>query len=285
MFKDELFGEKSIRLIILILVAVLSFSVISPYVSKPANRTNAINTLDDQKLTAMGLTATVSSAAFLVSALPDDTGTSLADELDDLSSILMAIVCVIYMEKFLLTTTGMLSFSILIPLSCALLGINLYKPSKTLQSWAVKLLIFAFLLFVMVPTGVKLTNMVEETFHESIALSFNAVEQYSQEVEDNDDEDKGRLQQIISDIGDGVTRMIDTAKNLLSALTDAIAVLVITTCAIPILTVLIFVWGIKKLFGYEIEKHFGYEIKLPSVKQLPHLSSRFKHSKQPKLSE
>jgi len=262
MFKDRSTGAKLIWLIVLLLVASLSFGVISPYVSQPANRTNAINTLDSQKMTAMGLTATVSSTAFLISAIPDDTGSSLADELDDLSSILMLIVCVIYLEKFLLTTTGLVSFSILIPAACALWGISLFRPGKALRAWAIKLMIFALLLFIMVPSGVSLTNMVQDTFRESIDQSFHAVEQFSDEVEDSQAaENKNSFQQFISGISDGFNRLIDTAKNLLSALTDAITVMVITTVAIPLLTVLVFAWIIKALFGYEI--------KLPSRKQLP----------------
>lgn len=263
MFKSRRTGEKLIWLIVLVLIAALSAGVISPYVSEPANRAEAIATLDDQKLTAMGLTATVTSASFLVSAIPDDTGSTIADELDDLSSILMLIVCVIYLEKFLLTTTGLVSFSILVPAACALGGISLFRPEKWLRSLAVKILIFALLLFVMVPSGVLLTNMVEDTFSESIDQSFAAVEKFSEEVEDSqtEDENTSGLKQFISEITDGVSRMLDTAKNLLSALTDAVAVLVITTCVIPLITMLFFMWLIKTLFGYQI--------KLPPPRHLP----------------
>ena len=120
------------------------------------------------------------------------------------------------------------------------------------------------LLFAMVPSGVLLTNMVEDTFSESIDQSFAAVEKFSEEVEDSENEDTAQsgLKQFISGITDGVSRMFDTAKNLLSALTDAVAVLVITTCVIPLITMLFFMWLIKTLFGYQI--------KLPPPRRLPH---------------
>ena len=50
MFKDQSVGRKLIGFIILLLVASLSIGVISPYVSAPVNRSNALETLDDQKL-------------------------------------------------------------------------------------------------------------------------------------------------------------------------------------------------------------------------------------------
>lgn len=271
MSKESPVGVKLLWLITLLLIASLSIGVISPYVSVPANRRVSVETLDQQKLTAMGLTATVTSASFLVSTLPDDTGTSLADELDDLSGILMLIVCVIYLEKFLLTTTGFVSFSILIPLACAFGAASLSRHGKPLRSWAIKLMLFALLLFFMVPSGVTVTNLVEDTFQESIHQSMNAVDQLSGDVSNSQpDENKSAVMQFISGIGDSVTRMFDTAKNLLSALTDAIAVLVITTCAIPLVTVLFFIWIIKLLFGYQIN--------LPPFRPLPHPS---KHSHLP----
>lgn len=269
MFKDRTIGQKLVCLVLLAVLAALSIGYVSPYVSEPANRADAISTLDDQKLTAMGLTATVTSTSFLVSALPDDTGTSIADELDDLSSILMLIVCVIYLEKFLLTTTGLVSFSVLIPIACALLGISLFHPGKALRVWGVKILLFAVLLFLMVPTGVTLTNMVQDTFRETIDQSMAAVEQLSSEVGAAEAEDTSAFKQFINGITDGIQRLFETAKNMLSALTDAIAVLVITTCAIPLLTLLFFLWVIKLLFGYQIR--LPHPPRLPRHGPRPHL--------------
>ena len=44
----------------------------------------------------------------------------------------------------------------------------------------------------------------------------------------------------------------ESAKNALSVFIDAIAVLIITTCVIPILVILFFLWLIKMLFGITI---------------------------------
>ena len=250
MFKSRSTGSKWVAVIILLLIASLSIGYVSPYVSDPVNRSQAISTLDEQKMTAMGLTATVTSASFLITSIPDDTGSSLASELDDLSSILMLIVCVIYLEKFLLTTTGLVSFSILVPAACVFCGISLFHPEKLFRSLGIKLMIFALLLFAIVPSGVLLTEMVENTFAESIHQSFSAVEKYADsEAEEN----QNGFMQFISGIGDSVTRVFDTVRSLLSALIDAVAVLLITACAIPLITLLFFVWLIRFLFGMQIK--------------------------------
>lgn len=262
MFKDRSLGIKLVCLILLAALAALSVGYVSPYASSAQFHSDSIATLEEQKQTAMSLTATVTAASYAVSSLPNDTATPIAEQLADLTGPLLVIVCVIYLEKFLLTTTGFVSFSILIPLSCLLFGINLFRPGETLRGWAIKVLIFAFLLFAMVPAGVTITNLVQETFQESINQTFATAEQFTDEVEVAQEQDANALVQFFEGIGQSVAKLFDMAKNVLSTLTDAIAVLLITTCAIPLLTLLFFIWVVRILFGLQI--------KLPAPKALPH---------------
>ena len=50
------------------------------------------------------------------------------------------------------------------------------------------------------------------------------------------------------------TELVESVKNALSVFIDAVAVLIITTCIIPVAVILFFVWLIKMLFGIEIKK-------------------------------
>ena len=231
MFKDHSLGLKLVCLILLVVLAALSVGYVSPYASSADFHSASIATLEEQKQTAMSLTATVTAASYAVSSLPNDTAT---------------------LEKFLLTTTGFVSFSILVPLACALFGISLFRPGEALRAWAIKVLVFALLLFSMVPAGVTVTNLVQETFQESIDQTFTTAERFSSEVENAQKEDTGAFMQFIEGIGESVIRLFDMAKNVLSTLTDAIAVLLITTCAIPLITLLFFLWIIHILFGLNI---------------------------------
>ena len=253
MFQGRAFGFKLICLILLVLFAAFSAGYVSPYASSAAFHSDSIATLEEQKQTAMSLTATVTAASYAVSSLPNDTATPIAEQLADLTGPLLVVVCVIYLEKFLLTTTGFVSFSILVPLACLLLGINLFRPGEALRCWAVKVLIFALLLFAMVPAGVTITTLVQETFQESIEHTFATAETFTNEVETAQEKNANAVVQFFEGIGESVAKLFDMAKNVLSTLTDAIAVLLITTCAIPLLTLLFFVWIIKILFGLHIK--------------------------------
>ena len=263
MFKNRSIGLKLVCLVLLVVLGALSAGYLSPFASSADFHSTSIATLEEQKQTAMSLTATVTAASYAVSSLPNDTATPIAEQLADLTGPLLVIVCVIYLEKFLLTTTGFVSFSILVPLSCLLFGIHLFRPGEMLRSWAIKIMIFALLLFAMVPTGVTITNLVQETFEESINQTFATAEQFTEEVENVQKEDTNAFVQFFENIGEGVVKLFDMAKNVLSTLTDAIAVLLITTCAIPLLTLLFFIGMIRILFGLQI--------KLPMPRRRPRL--------------
>lgn len=262
MFQDRSLGLRLVCFVLLAALAVFSVGYLSPYASSTDFHAASIATLEEQKQTAMSLTATVTAASYAVSSLPNDTATPIAEQLADLTGPLLVVVCVIYLEKFLLTTTGFVSFSILVPLACLLFGINLFRPGEALRGWAVKVMVFALLLFAMVPTGVTITNLVQETFQESIDQTFATAEQFSEEVEDAKEQDSNALVQFFEGIGESVVKLFDMAKNVLSTLTDAIAVLLITTCAIPLLTLMFFIWIIRILFGLQI--------RLPRPTGLPH---------------
>lgn len=263
MFKDRSIGLKLVCLVLFIVLAVLSAGYLSPYASSAAFHSASIATLEEQKQTAMSLTATVTAASYAVSSLPNDTATPIAEQLADLTGPLLVVVCVIYLEKFLLTTTGFVSFSILVPLSCLLFGVNLFRPGQALRGWAIKAMILALLLFAMVPAGVTITNLVQETFEESIDQTFATADRFTEEVENAQKEDSNAFVQFFESIGESVVKLFDMAKNVLSTLTDVIAVLLITTCAIPLLTLLFFVWMIRILLGLQI--------KLPMPRRHPRL--------------
>ena len=92
-----------------LLCAVLSFCVIAKYASSPTMKINAhaIQSLDDKKTTALELTAAATAASAAITLIPGDAGTPIADKLADLSSYFLIVVCAIYLEKYLVTITGL----------------------------------------------------------------------------------------------------------------------------------------------------------------------------------
>ena len=50
-----------------------------------------------------------------------------------------------------------------------------------------------------------------------------------------------------------MTDVLDSAKNALSVFIDAIAVLIITTCVIPVVVLFMFIWLIKMILGIDLD--------------------------------
>ena len=120
---------------------------------------------------------------------------------------------------------------------------------------ALKLSVFAIVISLIIPVSVKVSTLIEATFEESISKTFETVNEISEEAEEtsDDEEDANGFLGFLSEIGDKVTQLGESAKNALSVFIDAIAVLIITTCVIPIAVIFFFVWIIKMIFQVNLD--------------------------------
>jgi len=67
--------------VILLLVAILSITVIGKYASAPENHQKTITSLDEKKQTVMELTAASTVTSALITLLPGDTATPIAEKI------------------------------------------------------------------------------------------------------------------------------------------------------------------------------------------------------------
>lgn len=254
MFQDKSIQKKIVKIIVLVLIALLSVSVVSKSMSSVETHADTIATLDEKKMTAMELTAAVAVTSTAISAIPGDAATPIANQLSELTSPLLIVVCAIYLEKFLLTTIGYISYTWILPAACAILIGYVLLNKQYLLSWGTKLAIFAIAISLVIPMSVKVTNMIETTFENSIHQTFEKVEVITESAEEsNEKSDNNIFVQLITGIKDGVTNLTESAKHAISYFIDAIAVLVITTCVVPIAVLLVFAWIIKILFDVKVD--------------------------------
>ena len=130
----------------------------------------------------------------------------------------------------------------------------LFVERDAFRTFAMKLALFAVVVSLAIPVSVKVTSLIEETFAESITQTYDNADELSGEAEKSTaEEDKSGFMSFLENIGDEVTGLADNAKNALSVFIDAIAAMLITTCVIPILVILFFLWIIKMIFGLNID--------------------------------
>lgn len=259
---EILMKKKWVGVIILIVIALVSIFGISKITTSPEFHASTIDILDNKKLTVMELAGATALASTAIAALPYDATTPLAGQIIELSEYLLIIVGIIFFEKMMLTLTGYATFSFLIPISCIMFAIYLYWKNDILKSLATKLLIFGLVIFMVVPISVKVTDIIETTFDSTITQTIESSKNLSFETEKEEKvkkEDEGfwnglvtGAQNAISSIGNGISNILDKCKNILNNFIDAVAVLLITSCVIPVLVLLFIVWIIKMVLGINI---------------------------------
>ena len=227
-----------VSILIPLLCALLSFCVIAKYTSSPTMKINAhaIQSLDDKKTTALELTAAATAASAAITLIPGDAGTPIADKLADLSSYFLIVVCAIYLEKYLVTITGLAAFKLLIPIGCILLSLCFGFKKDLGRTIACKLVLFGLAVYLVVPVSVRVADLIDATYGASMENTIASAKQATDEIK----------------VEDTVTGAKVNLENTLNRFIEAIAVMLVTSCVIPILVLLFFVWLVKLVLGVNI---------------------------------
>lgn len=259
---EKLNSKTIISVVALILVAILSIFVIAPFASSAKTHANSIKTLDEKKITVMEITAATAGSATALAAIPGDATTPVANQILKLSSYLLIVIGAIFLEKVLITLTGFVAFKFLIPIACLLYAIYLFAEKDFFKNLAVKLAIFGIVISLVVPVSISASNLIEKTYKDSINQTVeeaknaqNEVNQAeSEETEEKSGWDKftSNVKEGISNIGDTASKAIKKGEELLNKFIDAIAILLITSCVIPIVVLFAFVWLVKIIFNVNV---------------------------------
>ena len=261
--------RKRVRLVVALVAAVaalVSFFFVGRLVSDPAFYRNTVAALDEKKQTVMNLMAASTGSSAAISLLPGDAGTPIAEKLVDLSSDFLAVLAAIYLEKYLLTIMGFTAFKVLVPIGCLLVSayclVREGRPTReVLMRLGVKLLLFGVSAFLVVPVSVRVSGMIEQTYEASITQTIQTAEQTTDAIEESADDgtstDAANPLSFLLSMPEELNKLTDAARNSLNNFIEALAVMIVTSCIIPILVLLFFVWLARTLLGIDI--------KLPAV--------------------
>lgn len=255
-------SKRNKYIIILIIIALLSIFVLSKFVTAPEFHASTIESLDDKKVTVLKLAATAAASSTALSLIPGDAAMPIANQIAELTPYFIVILGAILLEKMLISVVGYVSFKYIIPFACLLGVIYLFSKKEILRSLAIKLAIFGLVLFLAIPASIGISDLLYESYEASIDQTLKTANENQEYIEEkkNDlyEEDQnwmekigGYLSNLTSKIGINISEMIKKGEDTLSVFLDAVAVLIITSCVIPIVVILMFVWVIKILFGFD----------------------------------
>ena len=269
--------KKILFALIPIVIALLSFFVIARFTSSTEFNAKTIQSLDDKKTTVMELAAASTAASAAITLIPGDVGTPIANKLADLSSYFLIVLCAIYLEKYLVTITGYAAFKILVPIACVFFSGYLLWRKEILRVVAQKFLLFGLAVYLVIPASVKVADMIETTYASSIESTIETAKQTTDEIEsetgesgqvddkssneksqsDSDSDSKenagGFFSGLFNKVQEGVSTATANVENVLNNFIEALAILLVTSCLIPILVLSYFVWLVKMLLGLNID--------------------------------
>lgn len=238
---------------VLLVVMIFSMTVISKAASDPANHAKTLEALDEKKEDVLKLTATSAAASTAIAAIPGDATTPVANKLADLTSYFLIILMVVFLEKYLVTLTGYAAFLILIPAACVLLALGIWLSRQGLKILAAKIAVFGLVIYLIIPMSMQVSSIIEETYEVSMEETVKEAEKMTDEINDNTDSEGNILEQALSKIKGGITGLLEKGEQLLNQFIETIAVMLVTSCLIPIAVLLFVLWIVKMLFGVQVK--------------------------------
>ena len=244
-------AKKGITIALLLALLLLSFFPIAKVATNPATFKDTIQSIDEKKTLATTLTAAAAVTATTLAAVPTDVTTPLANQILELSTSLLLVVCVLVLEKSLITVMGFLSFKIILPIACLLFCFTTLVQRPAVKMLACKLVALALVLVFIIPLSVKIGDLIYEMNSATIRQLTEEVANSSDDLQ-QEEEKQSWLDKILGTIKDGVSNVKEQAKAILNKFIDAIALFIITCCVIPIAVIFVVIWLVNLLFGLSV---------------------------------
>ena len=243
---------------VLLLLAVASFLLIADKASDPNAHVSTLTSIDDKAETVLKLSAASALASAGITAIPGDTATPIAEKLADFTEYFLLILCVLYTEKYLVTILGAAAFKILIPIACLVAGVSLIRDRKNLQALAVKLAVIGLALYLVIPASLRISDMIYRAYDASIQDTVASAEALSEKTAalSEAEEDKGLIASVLERIKETASTLTDKAADTLNRFVETLAVMIVTSCVIPLLVLLFFLWVIRQLTGLDLAERF-----------------------------
>ena len=251
-------SNSSLKIILItvgcILIAALSFFFLAGILSSPETYSGIIRSIDDKVETVLKLTASSTAASAGITAIPGDAGTPIAEKLADFSEYGILILCVLYAEKYLLSILGSGVFKFIIPIACMLYPLGFFRDLEGIKPILKKIAIVSLALYFVIPLSVHISDRIYETYQASIDNTISAAEDLAEDavIAGSSAEDQNAIQRIWSALSDSASSLAERGAEILNRFIESRAVMIVTSCVIPILVLLFSLWIINQVFGFSI---------------------------------
>lgn len=257
-------GGRIVLAIVAVVAALVSFFAIGGWASNPETYASVIASLDAESNTAMGFVSSSTGASALITLVPGDAGTPIAEKLLDIGADFTIVLVAIYLEKYLLTILGFVAFKVLVPV-----GFLFVLFATLLSGWgsryrslfvssAIRLILLGVVLAAVVPLSVAASDAIRATYEFTNTQTLEAIEGDSPNAVDEQgsgavsDEAATDVQYGSYNVVEAMTDGAVELRNMFNDLVEKLAVMIVTSCVIPLLVLFFLLWVVKTLLGLNV---------------------------------
>ena len=246
-------SNSSLKIILItvacILIAALSFFYLAGILSSPETYSGILRSIDDKVQTVLKLTASSTAASAGITAIPGDAGTPIAEKLADFSEYGILILCVLYAEKYLLSILGSGVFKFIIPIACVLYPLGFFRDLEGIKPILKKIAIVSLALYFVIHLSVHISDRIYDTYQASIDTTITAEDAT---LAGTTAEDQNAIQRIWGYLSESASSFAERGAEILNRFIESLAVMIVTSCVIPLLVLFFSLWIINQVFGFSI---------------------------------
>jgi len=252
------FTEKHLRVLLAIFVMVFSIFVLSNKVPENRYIKSTIESLEESKNTVMEFSGATLATSLAISALPDDFASPFANTLADMNKYFILIFAVLFVEKLIVLEGIRISFTYIIPAACVLYIVSVFSGKEIFKSFAMKLTILGMAVVLVIPFSTHFTERVCSNYLEYVDETIEEADAGASKVNEvmaSGDENAtifDKLSDAFKTAIRGVSDLLEYFKNVVKRCVNSIAIMIVTTCVLPILILFVFKWLLKELFSLNL---------------------------------
>ena len=253
---DEKTLKKILLVLLLVFLAVFSIFVCANKATELGFFSNSVEKLDETKDTVMKFSGATLAVSVGITLLPDDYATPLAEELAELSEYVILILGMLFLEKMIVLEGVPMVFAYVIPCACLFYGLYVLTKKETFKSFGTKLVALSLAVVLVVPCGTALSNRLGAGYMGYVQDTFSTAETGADQVDEISSTGNAdasffdKVSNVFQTAISGVKELFDYFSNLVKKCIHSIAILVVTSLVIPVLTFVFLLWLINQLFQF-----------------------------------
>ena len=261
---NTFFTEKCIvklaKCLVAALIMVVSIFVLAQKVPETKMVEDTIESIEQSNKTIMEFSGATITTSLALSAFPNDFATPLASTLSDLNTYFIFIFAVLFVEKLVVIEGVKIAFVYIIPAACILYIAYVSFGKDIFKNFATKLAVLGLAVVFVIPLSTYFTEKVcadylvyvDETIEDANAGAEKVNEVMASGEEEATIFDK--LSDAFQTAIQGVNDLMAYFENVIKKCVNSIAIMIVTSFVLPLLTLFLFRWLLNELFGWNLPK-------------------------------